>query len=145
MTDEILKDEAPQETESVETAPIEPEKASDESSETTVDYAEVIKEDLKLLSEIFSELRDIRDITDLDNPLRYAQLRDLGLSPAEAYLATAQRRKGTDNRSHLRSSIPARRSAQNLSMTRGELEEARELFPSLSDSEIHKLYKTVTK
>ena len=145
MTEEIVKEEAPQEMETGPIEPVDTEEITDGNSEAAVDYAEVIREDLRLLSENFSELKEIKDITDLDNPLRYAQLRDLGLSPAEAYLATAQRRKGTDNRSHLRSSIPARRSASGLSMTRGELEEARELFPSLSDTEIQKLYKTVTK
>ncbi len=114
--------------------------SEDESSET--DYAALIEEDLATLRREFGELSSLTDITELENPLRYAELRDLGLSPAEAYLATKRRR--SDNRSHLRSIHNVKATHQN-TMTDSEMASARELFGDISDAEIRKLYKKVTK
>ena len=60
------------------------------ADETSIDYAAIAEEDLRILKEEFPELYGASDITELDDPLRYAALRDLGLSPREAYLATAK-------------------------------------------------------
>jgi hypothetical protein len=92
----------------------------------------------------FPELSEIEDITELDDPLRYAALRDLGLSPREAYLATAKRERSYDTRTHLRSAVPKFAGLPRGAMPEGELLRARELFEGLSDSEIRKLYKKVT-
>ena len=45
---------------------------------------------------------------------------------------------------HLSSSMPKIASAPKGAMTKSQLREARELFPDLSDGEIHRLYKKVT-
>ena len=45
---------------------------------------------------------------------------------------------------HLSSSMPNIASAPKGAMTKSQLREARELFPDLSDGEIHRLYKKVT-
>lgn len=110
----------------------------------SIDYRLLAEEDMKELSSIFPHLKG-RSIHELENPLRYAALRDLGLSPKEAYLATGGAPSNYDNRSHLRSRVPspAKRSADLLGSS--ELDAARELFSGLSDSEIQKLYKKVTK
>ncbi len=76
---------------------------------------------------------------------RYRQLRALGLTPAEAYLATGAKRQRTDNRSHLVTSVPNGSYAPAVGMTQREMNEARELFGDLSDSEIKQLYNKVTK
>ena len=112
-------------------------------TDSSVDFAKIVVEDIKALKEEFSELSELSDICELDNPLRYAALRDLGLSPAEAYLASSKRHK-KDNRSHL----VATRSvsvSQSGSMSDAELSMAREIFGGISDTEIRKLYKKVTK
>ena len=57
----------------------------------TIDYDEVIAKDLEILRSEFPELSGLSDITQLDNPIRYAALRDIGLDPTEAYLATTKR------------------------------------------------------
>ena len=108
-----------------------------------VDYSAVVLEDLKILREEFAELASISDICELNNPLRYAALRDLGLSPVEAYLATAKRVK-KDNRSHL---VATRTVSveKNGAMSDSELAAAREIFSGISDRELRKLYKRVTK
>ena len=108
-----------------------------------VDYETLMKEDIAELKSEFSELYGVRDISELDNPLRYAALRDLGLTPKEAYLATRKTRR-EDNRSHLYSSAAIRASREG-SIPESELNAARELFSDMSDGEIRKLYKKVTK
>ena len=112
-------------------------------SDGAVDYAAVVEEDIRILKEEFRELSTLTDICELSDPLRYAALRDLGLTPAEAYLATAKRPK-KDNRSHLFATRAVSTSPLG-SMSDAELAAAREIFDGVSDSEIRKLYKRVTK
>lgn len=109
-----------------------------------VDYEALIASDVASLKAEFPELAGIRDVTDLNNPLRYAALRDLGLSPAEAYMATAKR-NARDTRSHLVSARGRSMAQDPCMMSQFELATARELFPGRSDSELQRLYKRVTK
>ena len=111
--------------------------------ESDVNYAELIVSDAMELAKQFPELEGIKDITELENPLRYAALRDLGLSAAEAYLATSPKRR-QDNRAHLRPTRSVARSSSML-MSEAEMSAARELFGDISDSQIRQLYKRVTK
>ena len=117
--------------------------AEPENSEQ-IDYEALIASDVSVLRSEFPELRELRDITELNNPLRYAALRDLGLTPEEAYLATA-RRPAQDTRGHLRSAHGRSAAASMNMMSQHELATARDLFPDLSDSEIQRLYKRVNK
>lgn len=127
-----------------------PELFTDEQEEPTadiseeVDYEELMREDILTLKSEFSELASINDITELDNPLRYAALRDLGLTPAEAYKATARTRRA-DTRSHLMSARGRSAASPVSMMSQSELAAARDLFPNKSDSELQRLYKRVTK
>ena len=114
-----------------------------ETAGVGVDYELLVREDTEALRREFPELRYLKDITDLDNPLRYAALRDLGLTPAEAYMATA-RRSARDNRSHLYSAKTVSSSQKGV-MSEAELSAAREIFVGVSDADIRKLYKRVTK
>lgn len=116
----------------------------EKTAEEEIDYEALIASDVQALKSEFPELRGIKDVTDLDNPLRYAALRDLGLTPAEAYLATAKRRV-QDNRAHLRSAHGRNAALSIGMMSQHELAAARDLFPGLSDSEIQRLYKRVSK
>lgn len=119
--------------------------ADEERAPTSVpDYAEIIESDLRALRAAYPELGGIKSITELENPLRYAQLRDLGLTPKEAYLATSGSRRRTDNRAHLFSAVPRSAGSPTSNMTHVELAGARELFPGLGDAELHGLYKRVT-
>lgn len=109
-----------------------------------IDYEALIASDVASLKAEFPELAGIKNVTDLNNPLRYAALRDLGLTPAEAYMATAKR-SARDTRSHLMSAR-GRSMAQDAGMmSQLELATARDLFPGRSDSELQRLYKKVTK
>lgn len=115
---------------------------SPEKPEARINYDEIAKEDLVALREEFGELASLSSITELNNPLRYAALRDLGLSPREAYLATAERTHRRDNRSHLYGT--PRRALGGSMMPEADMAAAREIFGDLSDTEIRKLYKKVT-
>ena len=105
-----------------------------------VDYAEVAAGDLEILRRTFPACAEMEDLCRLENPLRYAQLRDLGLTPEEAYLATTRRHVRPDNRSHLASSVP-RAVSGGAGMTAAQLSAARELFEGLSDAELTRLYR----
>lgn len=107
-----------------------------------IDYDEIIKSDILELRSRFPELSGIEDITDLDNPIRYAELRDLGLAPREAYLATSEKRQKPDTRRHLSSAVP-KRAAMPAGLSQSELSEARELFSGLSDAELNRLARRV--
>ena len=110
------------------------------------DEAESITDaDLRELKEEFPELCELESITELSNPIRYAALRELGLSPAEAYILTSRRRNVYDTRSHLKPSVPVTAKSPSMGMSSRELQEMRNIFGDMSDSEIHKLYKKVTK
>lgn len=114
-----------------------------EPASESVDYEAMMEDELRALKRDFPEMRDAVSITELESPIRYAELRDLGLSPREAYLATSGRRKRTDNRRHLFSAVPRGSGAPVSGMTHAELESARELFPGLGDRELMGLYKKV--
>ena len=86
-----------------------------------------------------------KDLCELVNGERYRELRLLGLSVKEAFLATARRECVThDNKAHLGRSIPRSVHTPTSAMSTEELLEARELFGNLSDEEIKKLYNKVT-
>ena len=128
------------------TPEIENENESEEDGSTdAVDYGDIEKQDLEELRTLFPHLKGIESITELQNPLRYAALRDLGLTPREAYMATNEPIQRYDNRSHLRSSVPKGATAPSGILSSSELEAARELFSGLSDREIQKLYKKVSR
>ena len=117
----------------------------EDEAEESVDYAALAAEDLAELKAQFPALKDLPSLAALQNPVRYAELRDMGLSPKEAYLATGgTARRRSDNRSHLLSAVP-RSSALATGLPSGaEMAEARRLFSNLTDSQIHRLYKKVT-
>ncbi len=110
-----------------------------------IDYNEVARRDIEALRSEFPELRELGSITELDNPMRYAALRDMGLEPREAYLATTKRVRKTDTRSHLTAAAPKSAHSPSNSIYGEELNDARALFSDMTDSEIQNLYRKVTK
>ena len=118
----------------------------EDEAEESVDYAALAAEDLAELKAQFPALKELPSLAALPDPVRYAELRDMGLSPKEAYLATGgTARRRSDNRSHLLSAVP-RASALATNLPSGaEMAEARRLFSNLTDAQIHRLYKKVTR
>lgn len=121
-------------------APTEEESGTDDE----IDYAELMERDLSELKELFPELRSLGSIAEMKNAMRYASLRDLGLSAEEAYLAARGRQKRQDNRTHLSSAPKKSAHTPGGSMPRAELIRAREIFTGMSDAEIQKLWQRVT-
>lgn len=125
-------------------------KAADESAAAVGDgydaamqeYGRRAEEDARELRAMFPELSALSGITALPDPIRFAELRDLGLSAREAYLATSGGRR-QDNRTHLHSAYPSPAHTP-AGMSDDELRRARELFSDLSDTEIRKLYKRIS-
>jgi hypothetical protein len=132
------------ESESVDEAPAEVSEDNGDGDEGGVDYEALIASDIAALKAEFPELKGITDITELNNPLRYAALRDLGLTPTEAYMATAKRRT-QDTRSHLKSAHGKGAAVSAGMMSQLELATARELFPGKNDAELQRLYKRVSR
>ena len=137
MSEEIAAENSVEYQENVDTG--------DENTDD--DYAALIENDLEILRNAIPGLEGLRDISELENPVRYGALRDLGLSPEEAFRATttSQRRPKTDNRSHLRSSAPRAVHSPESNISYRELAIAREIFSGVSDTEIQRLYKKVTR
>ncbi|MBQ2876916.1 MAG: hypothetical protein IJE25_07895 [Clostridia bacterium] len=78
------------------------------------------------------------------NTSRYGELRALGLTVREAYLAAAAPH-GRDNRAHIVSGVPTGARSPECGMSSAEMELARGIFSSLSEQEIKRLYAAVTK
>ncbi len=112
--------------------------------ESTVDYAALEQEDIAALRSEFSEAIYMQSLLELKNPERYGELRDMGLSPREAYLASGGKRQLRDNRMHLHSAVP-RGASRTASIPESELVAARGIFGDMSDAQIIKLYNKVTK
>ena len=101
------------------------------------------EEDLRALEREFPEMRG-KSLADLPSPRRFGELRELGLSPREAYLATCDRRVTLGGKAHLRASQPTHSVSRTSTMTASELRQASNLFPKLSGREIVALYKRVS-
>ena len=99
-------------------------------------------EDILELCREFPELR-ASELFGAASDKRYAELRRIGLSPREAFLATSKP-KGSDNRSHLVTEVPSGAKVHASGMTSWEMSCARAIFSDLPESEIKRLYTKVT-
>lgn len=127
--------------------------AEEAEAETTEceeeDFSRQAEEDLSVLRRQFPSLF-AEGLTALRDPGRYGELREAGLSPVEAFCASHTELflgmvPRSNNRAHLGSCVPRGASLASGQLGARELEEARELFPSLSDGEIETLYRRVEK
>ena len=135
-----------------ETAPAEePEnEVENRSAEETGDYEKQAENDLAELKAIDPETAYYRHIGEMPGALRFAELRELGLSVEEAYYAVrgaADEKPLPDRggRAHLHGSVPGRAASGGVGMTVGEIEAARRLFPNLPDREIASLFRRVNE
>lgn len=113
----------------------------------------MVRDDLAALALEFPETKGFTKFEDIPNHKRFGELRDLGLSPREAYTAAnpdRMREAAADSvrqqninatKNHLQSNVPKASKDASEKISRGELEQYRELFPNLSDKEIIALYK----
>ena len=119
-----------------------------ESEKSTAATAEqqnpdtTFEQDLRALIAEFPELRSA--VRGGISTKRYGELRSLGLSVREAYLAASAPR-GQDNRAHIVSGVPGGARSPEIGMSSAEMEIARSIFHGLSEQEIKRLYSVVTK
>ena len=94
---------------------------------------------------IETECAALSEIGLISNRDRYIALRQMGLTSREAYILTGKNTASEISKAHLVSNVPSGASSPRGGMTGAEMEAARSLFEGLSDSEIQKLYKKVTR
>lgn len=108
------------------------------------DYEALAAEDLAEIHRLVPALEGVKHLAELPNAVRYAALRDAGLSVEEALWAACHAvvagRAPYDNRSHLRSSVPRGAAGNPAAMTASEMQAAKDLFGDLSEAEIERLY-----
>ena len=121
------------------------EEFSEEAAEIRDTSPETDADELDELLGEFPELSALESIEDMRGFSRYRELCDMGLTPREAYLATAPRRDTSSGKSHLLGAPIAKSAVSAHGISRGELMAAREIFGELSDAEIRRLYRKVTK
>lgn len=109
--------------------------------------------DLAELKQFYPELKDVKTIYEIENLGEFGRLRDLGVSPKQAYAAAnpekirenavnaARQASLNETKKHLQSSVPKGSKDTSITMTKKELNEWRDMFPKLSDKEILAIYK----
>ena len=112
--------------------------------------------DLAELKKSYSGVLDKKHIRDcfktFDDFAKFGRLRDAGIDAKDAYLAVngdeviaaqknAAKMRASDNKEHLKSSIPKNSASGAVGLSKQTMAYWRELFPELSDSEIRALYK----
>ncbi len=138
--DEASLTEAAEAERIAEPAPAEAEATVKEA----VDYEALAASDLAEIKARFPAMQHLTHLSEIENAVRYGELRDAGLTVEEAFLATNYGRLGrrtSDNRTHLSGSMPRQAAAPVGRMSYGELCEARALFDGLSDREIEALWR----
>lgn len=132
------------ETPSDETAPAGAEEPLADDRDPAPDYEALAMEDLAEIHRLVPALNGVKHLAELPNAVRYAALRDAGLSVEEALWAACHTvvagRAPYDNRSHLRSSVPRGAAGNPAAMTASEMQAAKDLFGDLSEAEIERLY-----
>lgn len=101
----------------------------------------IFEDDLRTLISEFPELNSA--LRGGISTKRYGELRALGLSVREAYLAASTPR-GQDNRAHIISGVPSGARSPDTGMSARQMEIARSIFHNLPEQEIKRLYSAVT-
>jgi hypothetical protein len=124
------------------------------SNDRAVKLDALKRADLAAVQAAYPEAKKYARVDDFPNFKRFAELRDMGASPEEAYMAThgsavvstavkatKQTTLNHQNKDHLRSSAPKPAKDTSVKISRAELQDLRDLFPNMRDAEIIKLYK----
>lgn len=112
-----------------------------------------IAADLAEVQAAYPDTKAYKSVKDFPNFKEFGRLRDLGLSPKQAYIAShpdavrqnvaaATRQQSlNDTKKHLKPAVSKASRDNTITMTKKELAECRDLFPGMSDREIMKLYR----
>ncbi len=117
------------------------------------EFEKKMKADLEELQRFYPETKKLTAITQVQNFAEFGRLRDMGLSPKQAYAAAnadgvrdsvaaaVKQQSLNETKQHLQSAVPQKAKGDTITMTRKELLEWRDLFPDKSDKEIIALYR----
>lgn len=123
------------------------------SEEDALRYETLMQLDLAEVKRNYPDAASYNSVAEFPNAKRFAELRDLGLSAKEAYIAShpdAVRRNVAESvrkqnlsatKDHIHSTVPKGTRDTSVTIPKRELEEWREMFPDCSDRELAKLYK----
>ena len=109
-----------------------------------IDYEAMATADLAEIKRLDPTYAPASHLSELPFARRFAALRDMGLSVAEALSAVTPRFSPYDTRSHLRPAAPGGARSPVGCLSREELKAAKELFSDLSENELQSLYRRVT-
>lgn len=122
-----------------------------------LEFEKKMKADFAELQREYPQTKNLKSITEIENFAKFGKLRDLGLSPKEAYAAAnadsirnsvakaAKQQSLNETKAHLKSAVPKGSKDESIVMPKKELVAWRDLFPNMSDKEITKLYKESLK
>lgn len=133
----------------------EEERRTEEARKTVqrIAFEKKMQDDLAAIHAAYPETRKYNSVMEFPNFKRFAELRDSGNTPTEAFdaahpqairesAASATRQQSLNNtKNHLRSAVPKGSKDNSVTMTKKELSECRRMFPNLSDKEILALYR----
>ena len=109
-----------------------------------IDYAAMAAADLAEIKRLDPTYAPAAHLSELPFARRFAALRDMGLSVAEALSAVTPRFSPYDTRSHLRPSAPGGARNPEGCLSAEEMKAAKVLFSDLSEKELQSLYRRVT-
>ena len=117
-------------------------------------YQKMIAEDLAAIHAAYPETKKYDSVEKFPNFKRFGELRDAGNTPVEAFAATHANEIGksiaestrqqslNDTKNHLKSNVPKKaKQDAPVRMTKGELEQWRNLFPHMTDKQILAHYR----
>lgn len=126
------------------------EEPKETQEEPQTDYAAMEAADLAELQKRYPDIK-LNSLRELKNLGRYGELRDMGLSAAEAFTATnaemiERRAEETGaaraaSKAHMKTAAKKSGGTNEPQMTEEELNIARDFFPDMSDEQIQKVYK----
>ena len=116
-----------------------------EEESSLPDYEAMAAEDLAAIKRLDPAYAPAAHLGELPFAHRFAELRDLGLSVAEALAAAAPRFDRYDGRRHLRAVLPRGTKSPDGGLDRDRMKEAKMLFSGMSEAEINALYRRVSQ
>lgn len=118
------------------------------------EFEKKMKADLEELQRFYPETKKLTSITQVQNFAEFGKLRDMGLTPKQAYAAAnadgvrdsvaaaVKQQSLNETKKHLQSAVPKKAKGDSITITKSELAQWRDLFPDKSDKEILALYKS---
>ena len=138
-------------------------RAEQESADEALRFMRAAKFEAKMAADLaevhaaYPSTRGYTSVKQLPNFSEFARLRDLGVSPKQAYIAanpdavtaaaaeSARQRSMNDGKGHLKPAVRKSSKDNSLALSKKDMAMYRDAFPNLSDKEILALYKQANK